>query len=181
MNQSLTFHGHIFCGLFYCYTLYTMLLTHIISSIIGIIGSYLSSIPLIREICIKHTATLHKKIIYWGKVMTLLALTGVSITGTQLFLAKPEEFLNTGRFPSNMTIMAILIVVELSFVWAKSMHNVTISRTISVFSWTWVFIIAMIEPSYSYITLTTSYAVILLVIISIVYRKVSRFNQQILL
>lgn len=149
-----------------------MLITHIISSIIGIVGSYLSSIPLLREMLTKNSITLRRRIVYWGKSLTLLALSGVSITGTQLFLEKPDEFLNTGRFLSNMTIMALLIVVELSFVWTKNLRAVVISRTLSLFSWTWVFIVALTEPSFGYASLTISYLALVTLTCFIISRKI---------
>jgi hypothetical protein len=131
------------------------LLIHIIASCIGIVGSYASSLSTVIQYKKFNTINLNAKLIDIGTWMTLTGLAGVVVSGAYLFLNDPQKFIDSGRFLSNMTIMLLLVVIEILFIKMlfKEYPNTTHllrNRLISSYSWSWIFIAALLNPPFSY-------------------------------
>ncbi len=88
-----------------------------------------------------------------------IGLVGVIISGIFLFRNNPQTFLESGKFISNMTVLCILLITEFKYL-----------RVVSVFSWTWIFIIAILNPPFPYWIIMVAYCIGL----SVVWYKTQR-------
>ena len=139
------------------------LIAHIISSVLGIVGSYISSIALFRNA--KRGLPLVTKPVRVGMTVAIVGIVGVAISGVFLFIADPETFLDSGKFLSNMTIMTVLLVTEISFFVLKKNIYLVLNRAVSMFSWTWIFVMALWNPPYPYIYFIVGYTISLSIIL----------------
>jgi hypothetical protein len=125
-----------------------MILAHIIFSVIGIFGSYFRLI--------------YRK----GNWFVWIGLLGVIGSGIVLFIRDQEMFLDSSKFLSNMTVMAVLLITEILYLISNDFRRWFVF--ISTFSWTWIFFVAIINP-FSYWVIIGSYLLILLLTLYIVY------------
>lgn len=128
-----------------------ILITHIIASTVGIIASYVRTITAIRSK--NNTDTRLKK--YTRGILG--AIIVVVIFGSLLFAAKPQEFLASGRFLSNMTIMLVLLGIEILATKQKTAYKALQFYVASTFTWTWIFLVASFEPSLPYFYFIITY------------------------
>ena len=135
-----------------------MLIFHIITATLGVVGSYVWGIPFL-------TKKSSDRIVQIGTRLTLFALAGVLVSGIALFAQNPEVFLGSGKFLSNMTILGVLILIEGSYFLPQTKRTKTLGRLLSMYSWSWIFIAALLHPSYSYSYFMSAYAGVLLLIV----------------
>lgn len=120
-----------------------MLLTlHIVSAVIGIIGAYLLSGAFFFSPL--------RSLVKVGRWCTTIGLVGTILTGASLFASNVPKFLASGKFLSNLTIILILLAVEAFFPVLKKDNSRTINRALSLLSWTWIFIMALLNPPFPY-------------------------------
>lgn len=140
------------------------LIIHIVSSTIGISGAYLKAFSKKDSI---------KKL---GLYLTLFGLTFVTISGIFLFQNDPQKFLDSGKFLSNMTVMFFLIVIEICD-YLKKFPRVT--KIASVFSWTWIFLVAIVHPSWDYWVFMLIYFVLFLFTIN--FGKIKKTEKELVI
>ncbi len=128
-----------------------ILITHIIASVVGIVASYVRTITAVRS---KNSADSRLK--KYTRVI-LVATIVVVIFGSVLFAEKPAEFLASGRFLSNMTIMLVLLGIEILATKQKTAYKMLQFYFASTFTWTWIFLIASFEPSFPYLYFIIAY------------------------
>jgi hypothetical protein len=129
---------------------------HIVFAFLGLLASYVYSILFFLGAHAEYE---------WSRWLMLAALAGLVASGTALFAARPQVFLASGKFLSNMTILGFLVVIELSFfVWASPELRVA-----SLCSWTWIFLAAVISPPLRYRTFMIGYAGVLAWMLSFAY------------
>lgn len=102
--------------------------------------------------------------------IALIGIIGITISGVFLFIADPEKFLDSGKFLSNMTIMVILLVTEVSFFVLKKNPHLILNRAISIFSWTWIFVMAVLNPPYPYHYFMIGYIFLFMFVVSGAYK-----------
>lgn len=134
------------------------LLAHIVFAILGVLAAYVYGAASLRGS--------RGGAFRWGRALTLLSLAGLTVSGAFLFAADPQVFLASGKFLSNMTIMLLLVGIELfALLWpSRSL------RIASLFSWTWIFAAALINPPYPYAYFMLGYAVLLSVALLLAQR-----------
>jgi uncharacterized membrane protein len=131
-----------------------MLFLHILTATLGVVGSFLWGIPFITK---KVPATVAKV----GAWLTIASLAGVIVSGIFLFTQNTEAFLGSDIFLANMTILALLIVVETSYFFPQTNKARSAGRLISMYSWSWIFLAAFIHPPFSYGSFMLAYSCLL--------------------
>ena len=125
-----------------------LLESHIISAVIGVTGA-----------CLVNSAPAGW-LFRFGRWSMRIGLFGAIISGIGLFADNSEQLLVSGKFLSNMTIILILLVTEITFPLIKKQPG-SVKHAVSFLSWVWIFIVALLNPPYSYWQFIIAYAVIL--------------------
>jgi hypothetical protein len=144
-----------------------ILFAHIVTSIVGIIGTYLAFVASLERI---NKKTRSVKMLHTGLRLTAIGLIGVVISGVLLFATKPELFLHSGKFLSNITIVVALVFIESAYFLMKKTKQKAYLRVLSVYSWTWIFVMALLNPPYPYHYFIIVYSA-LLVLVTITFSK----------
>jgi hypothetical protein len=132
-----------------------MLVLHIILAVGGVLSAFVSNV-----------VYPHSR---W-RWLTLFCLVGLFTTGTALLIANPALAQST-KFFCNMSVVGILLVVEaLSFVLISPQMQLHI-RTVSVASWVWIFMVAVLAPAYPYVYFALGYIAFLAITIAAVHSK----------
>jgi hypothetical protein len=128
-----------------------VLALHIGTAVIGLVGAYIWAVPMLL-------GRVPTRILWVGIILTLVGLVGVICSGIFLFLRDPASLLQSGKFLSNMTVLGVLAAAEIfslltATVYARPM------RIVSLWSWTWIFGVALLNPSLPYGFLLNIYLV----------------------
>ncbi len=137
-----------------------MLLLHVVSAIVGTMASLWYGWLLYSR-----SETNPTRLSTLLRLIVLVGLVIVSLSGLGLFLRAPEVWLDAPRFTSNMTVLLILILSECVHRLTKNPRIIEATQALSMYSWSWIFVVALLDPQYPYIYIMLLYSALALSII----------------
>ncbi|MDE2041082.1 MAG: hypothetical protein KGI59_01695 [Patescibacteria group bacterium] len=119
-----------------------ILVLHIISSCLGIVGTYLHGLFRVRR----------------GLFIERIGLIGVTFTGLILSFTDTDQLLSSSRLLAGITLVPILIVAHILLIRDPRENIASIGRYTAVFTWTWIFAVAISGTTFSYAAYLAVYA-----------------------
>lgn len=147
------------------------LICHIVFSVLSIIGAYMSGISIFRSCARGLGPQMSAAAVKRGRWITSFGVVIVTLTGFILLFQDMAKFFSRGYFIANLTVIVVILIIEASFLRSQVQKNILINRTLSMFSWTWVFIVATSELPFSYPYFIITYALLASVVTSVLVKK----------